>query len=121
MLPISKSKYHNWNLRRVKRTKKLIIHRKDIHELAEKANLLDNSIITFEKELDELNEKKRAFDENISEYEKELDSFEDKFNSYVDAQNQRKLELERLKGQIENTRSSITRSLSNQKINLKRN
>lgn len=89
---------------------------KEINELAEKANLLDNQIIAFEKELEELNEKKKAFDENISSYEKGVDLFEDEFNSFVDAQNERKLELERLRGQIENTRSSITRFQSNQTL-----
>ena len=47
--------------------------------------------------------KRKTFDENIFAYEKELDSFEDEFNSFVDAQNQRKLELERLKDKLKNT------------------
>lgn len=99
-----------------KANEEIDISQKEIRELAEKANLLDNQVIAFEKELNELNEKKTLSDENIFTYEKELDLFEDKFNSFVDAQNQRKLELERLKGQIENTRSSITRSQSNQTL-----
>ncbi len=101
---------------KTKANEEIDISQKEIRELAEKANLLDNQIITFEKEIDGLNEKKKLFDENISAYENKLDLFEDDFNSFVDAQNQRKLELERLKGQIENTRSSITRSQSNQTL-----
>lgn len=86
---------------------------KEIQELAEKANLLDNQTGGIEKELEALNTKKTGSDKNIAGQENELNAFENEFNLFVDAQNEKKLELERLKGQIANTRSAISRSESN--------
>ncbi|MEW5841906.1 MAG: chromosome segregation protein SMC [Bacteroidota bacterium] len=93
---------------------------KEIHEVAEKANLLDNQINEIQKEIDGLNEKKKDSDDHISSHEIELNSFEEEFSKLVDYQNELKLELERTKGQIENSKNSIERS-ENDKVSIERN
>jgi chromosome segregation protein len=87
---------------------------KEIKELAEKANLLDNQTLEIEKQLDSLNAKKSEFDLQISEIENESNFLEDGFNIFVQTQNEMKLELERIRGQIANTNNSIKRSQTNQ-------
>jgi chromosome segregation protein len=87
---------------------------KDIQELADKSNSLFVQASGLEKEINVLLEKKNSVDENISKHENELSDFENDFNQFVDLQNERKLELERLKGQIENIHNAIKRTESNQ-------
>jgi chromosome segregation protein len=87
---------------------------KEIQELAEKSNFLDNQIFGINEDLENLNEKKNALDERITKHESELNILEDEFNSFVGIQNEKKLEHERIKGQIENIRSAINRFKTNQ-------
>ncbi|MEK6552034.1 MAG: chromosome segregation protein SMC, partial [Bacteroidota bacterium] len=87
---------------------------KDIQELADKSNSLFVQASGLEKEINVLLEKKYSVDENISKHENELSDFENGFNQFVNLQNERKLELERLKGQIENIHNAIKRTESNQ-------
>jgi chromosome segregation protein len=87
---------------------------KDIQELADKSNSLFVQASGLDKEINVLLEKKNSVDENISKHENELSDFENDFNQFVDLQNERKLELERLKGQIENIHNAIKRTEANQ-------
>ncbi len=96
-----------------KANEEIDISRKEINELAEKANLLDNQLISLDKDLEELSGRRKLSEDNISAFETALASSEDEFNSLMEAHNQRKLELERLKGRITNTRGSIERAVSN--------
>lgn len=83
---------------------------KEIQELAEKSNLLDNQLIDTNNILESLQTQKENLDQQIGEFEKDLKTFEEEFNKLIDSQNTRKLELERLKGQINNTTDFISRS-----------
>jgi len=87
---------------------------KDIQEFADKSNSLFVQASGLEKENNILLEKKYLVDENISLLENELSNFENDFNQFVNLQNERKLELERLKGQIENIHNAIKRTEANQ-------
>lgn len=87
---------------------------KDIQELADKSNSLFVQTSGLEKEINVLLEKKNSVDENISKHENELSNLENDFNQFVNLQNERKLELERLKGQIENIHNAIKRTVANQ-------
>jgi len=87
---------------------------KEIHELADKSNALYTQEALIENEISLLEEKRTALEKNISEQETDTNNFETDFNVFVDQQNERKLELERLKGQIKNTLNAIARSESDQ-------
>lgn len=84
--------------------------RKDIQEYAEKSNMLHSQIDTSANELQLLKEKKNLIDEKINSFENELSSFENEYGTLVSSRNENKLELERLRGKIQNTKDSITRS-----------
>ena len=86
---------------------------KEIQELASKSHGLDLHIEQNVEELSRLNEQKDLFEENISGKESELKQFEEEFTEQQTQQNQRHVDHERLKGQIENTKNSITRSEQN--------
>ncbi|MEW6196484.1 MAG: chromosome segregation protein SMC [Bacteroidota bacterium] len=90
------------------------ITRKEIHELAEKSNLLDNQIIETNTSLNKLVEEIQLKDSKIEDFESELNNFERNYNQIIDEQNARKVELERLKGQINNTGDFIERSKNEQ-------
>ena len=87
---------------------------KDIQELADKSNSLFTQASGLEKEIDVLLERKNSVDDNISKQENELADSENDFNQFVELQNERKLELERLKGQIENIHNAVKRTQANQ-------
>ncbi|OGU80027.1 MAG: chromosome segregation protein SMC, partial [Stygiobacter sp. RIFOXYA12_FULL_38_9] len=86
---------------------------KEIQELASKSHGLDLHIEQIVEELDKLNVQKNLLEENISGKETDLKQFEEEFTEQQTQQNQRRVEHERLKGQIENTKNSITRSEQN--------
>ncbi len=89
------------------------ITRKQINELALKSNSLDVEKEKFIVEVNDLNRQKEALLKNIEAAESELEKAEDNFNSAVAALNQQKLELEKDKGQIQNTHNAINRSEEN--------
>jgi len=82
---------------------------KDIQELSSKAHGLDVHIEQSLIELDVLNEKRKTLDETIFAFELQLKEFEADFTLNQSEQNQRKINFERLNGQIENTKNLITR------------
>ncbi|MFA7421479.1 MAG: chromosome segregation protein SMC [Melioribacteraceae bacterium] len=86
---------------------------KEIQELASKAHGLDLHVEQNLVELEKTIEAKTAFENNIAGQEAELRQSEEDYSSQQTQQNQRRVEHERLKGQIENTKNSITRSEQN--------
>ncbi len=86
---------------------------KEIQELSSKAHGLDVHIEQSLEELVILNEKRSLLEVKISTQENELKDFETEFTSQQAEQNQRRVDFERLNGQIENTKNSITRSEQN--------
>jgi len=97
-----------------KANEEIVFSQKDIQELADKSNSLFVQASGLEKEINILLETENSIDENISKHENELSDFENVFNDFVNRQNERKLELERLKGQIENIHNAIKRTEANQ-------
>ena len=97
-----------------KANEEILSSQKDIQELADKSNLLFVQASEIEKEINLLLEKKTSIDDNILKLENELSESENDFNQFIDLQNERRLELERLKGQIENIHNAIKRTESNQ-------
>lgn len=89
---------------------------KEIQEFVDKSNLLHNQITELSVLLVTLQSEKFSLDKTIDEYENNLKNFENEFNLLIENQNIRKLELERIKGQIKNTSDSIQRS-NNDSIN----
>jgi len=87
---------------------------KEIQELAEKSIFLDNQIIDINGGLEILRGKKTVLDERIDAHENILNVLEEDFNTLIGIQNENKLEHERIKGQIDNIKSSINRFKSNQ-------
>ena len=89
---------------------------KEIQELAEKSILLDSHLVKFDSEINLLNDTRINLDDKINSHENILHNLEYDYNSEIHNQNERKLELERIKGQIENTYNSIERTETNQRI-----
>ncbi|KAF0151812.1 MAG: Smc family protein [Ignavibacteria bacterium] len=86
---------------------------KEIQELASKAHGLDVHIEQSLEDLEILNEKRNKLEETIAAHEAKLKEFETDFTEQLAEQNQRRVDFERLSGQIENTKNSITRSEQN--------
>jgi chromosome segregation protein len=86
---------------------------KEIQELASKSNVIAKQADLIQEELEKFIVEKDAFEAKIVEQESELKVLEGEFSAHVSKQNQRRVDHERLKGQIENTHNSITRSEQN--------
>jgi len=84
-----------------------------IQEYAKESNNLRDEINNFMSHIDKLKEQKHNFDYKIVDYEVELKNFETEFNNLVETHNQKKLELERLRGQLQNTKNIIHRAEEN--------
>ncbi len=89
------------------------IAEKDIQELASKSNIIAKQADAIQVELENLSVEKDEFELKINEKESEIKILEEEYTSNLSQQNQRRVEHERLKGQIENTHNSITRSEQN--------
>ncbi len=86
---------------------------KEIQELATKSHSIEKLIEQLVIDLESLSVQKKNFEEKTSEKENDLKIFEEQFNTSLVEQNTRKVDFERLKGQIENTKNSIKRSEQN--------
>lgn len=83
--------------------------RHEISELAEKSNMLQSQISETNNSLEELYSAKEKIESQISEFEASLKEFENRYNQLTKSFNDKKLELERLRGEINNTKSVIER------------
>ncbi len=86
---------------------------KEIQELSSKAHGLDVYIEQSLENFEKLNEKRNLLEETIAAQETCLKEIETEFSAQLSEQNQRRVEYERLSGQIENTKNSIIRSQQN--------
>jgi chromosome segregation protein len=86
---------------------------KDIQELASKEGIIDKQIVIHENELNSIETKKNKSEDEIKLHDAVLKQFADEFNKGLDEQNYRKVEQERLNGQIENAKNSIIRLVQN--------
>jgi chromosome segregation protein len=85
---------------------------KEIQEFVEKSNGLHNQLESINELLGELNTNKSSLDQKISSDEEMLNQFEKDFDQLIDMQNSARLDLERIKGQINNFNDSINRSVN---------
>ena len=86
--------------------------RKEIQELAKYSNQTDNEIIGLSAELElEIAEKNKA-EEILSQLESETKKAEGEYSDCLSAQNQLKLELERLHGQKKNLENTVGRAVA---------
>ncbi|MCX7798361.1 MAG: chromosome segregation protein SMC [Melioribacter sp.] len=81
--------------------------RKEIQELAEKSNLLDNQLNGTTELLNSLYKKREEIDKKVDEFEKNLKEIEEVYSSSLNLLNEKKLEIERLKGSIKNISDTI--------------
>lgn len=84
-----------------------------IQEYAKESNHHQDEIKELDSQIDKLKEQKHNLDYKIVDYEVELKNFETSFNNLVEEHNQKKLELERLRGQQQNTENIIKRAEEN--------
>ncbi|KAB2841949.1 MAG: chromosome segregation protein SMC, partial [Melioribacteraceae bacterium] len=84
-----------------------------IQEYAKESNHHQDEIKELESVIEKLKEQKHNLDYKIVDYEIELKNFETSFNNLVEEHNQKKLELERLRGQLQNTENIIKRAEEN--------
>lgn len=85
----------------------------EIKELVDKSNQLDNQIIDLNRELDEKREEKKKEDIALKDLEAEVATLDHEYRSSLDQQNTLKVELERLRGQKDNTGNSLHTSEEN--------
>ncbi len=91
---------------------------KEIQELVDKSRLIDSQINEVNSQNDELKNKLTELNKFITDQEKDNRALEYEFNTLVESHNENKLELERIKGQINNTNDSLERS-GNNRITIK--
>jgi len=93
-----------------KATEEIDLAQKEIQTLAKESNLLDNKIIELTEKIETSLLLRTTAEEQLSELEILLKKSEDEFNEVIKLENQQKLELERLKGQVQNLNNSISRA-----------
>lgn len=79
----------------------------EIKELVAKSNQLDNQINDLNRELEEKREEKKKEDTALKDLESEVATLDHEYRSSLDRQNTSKVELERLRGQRDNTENSL--------------
>lgn len=84
-----------------------------IQEYAKESNHQQDEINELNSQIEKLKEQKHNLDYKIVDLEVELKNFETNFNNLVEEHNQKKLELERLRGQLQNTKNIINRAEEN--------
>lgn len=84
------------------------ISRKEIKELAEKSNILDNQLNENFDSLKSLYKKRDELNEKINEHEQKLLLFEEDYSALLNLINEKKLNLERLRGRIKNISDTIS-------------
>lgn len=85
----------------------------EIQELASKTKVIEAQLEEIDIEYQKLITTKNEIELNVQEKENHLKIFEEEFNHKTTEHNQRKIELERIKGQIINLENGINRSLQN--------
>ncbi len=93
-----------------KATEEIDLAQKEIQTLAKESNLLDNKIIELTQKIETSLQLRKTAEEQLSDLEISLKKSEDEFNEVIKLENQQKLELERLKGQLQNLNNSISRA-----------
>jgi chromosome segregation protein len=87
-----------------------IIHvQKEIHENVEKSSLIENQLNEHNKNLEELIAQRENLENEISNKELDLQSSEQEFSQINEEQNLRRVEQERVKGNLNNTKDLISR------------
>jgi len=94
---------------RKKADEEIILAQKEIHENVEKTSLIENQLIEHNKILDNFIAQREDIDNDISNKESEFHSSEIEFNRINEEQNLRRVDQERIKGSINNTKDLIAR------------
>lgn len=82
----------------------------EIQELSNETELLDNNIQSLKSQIELEKENKQKEEDILSNLETELSEVEKDYNLTITTHNQRKVELERLKGEHKNTVNAISRA-----------
>ncbi len=80
-----------------------------IQQNAKEATSIDNDFNALTDEINELKEDEIKASEERAKFETELKHFENEYNTVISEHNQDKLDLERLRGKLQNERNELTR------------